>query len=200
MKGEALAVESGGHQRQQQRRRADQRPDGEAQFMGAAHQQGAGVGHCRAAGLRHQADIVAGAHRRDKSLDVGGGRRFRQLLDRQFAQGHGMADALEFGARRLGVFDDKTGQPASGFTGDCRQIVLPGRVAEGDGQQPEGAGHRLAERARHGRPVTASAGLRRAACRTGRSAAGPPARWGRRRAGRRAGKCPNPRIWRCRRN
>ena len=39
---------------------------------------------------------------------------FRQLLDGDFAQGQGMADALEFGAGALGVFDGEMAQGAGG--------------------------------------------------------------------------------------
>ena len=111
--------------------------------MGATHQQGAGIGHRRTAGFGHQAHIVAGAQRREEVFDVGDCGRRRQLLDRQFAQGHGMAGALQFGTRGLGIFSDKIGQPTRGFTGGRRQIVFPGRVAKGHRQQPERAGHGL---------------------------------------------------------
>jgi len=60
VEGKALAVwAAGAHQSEQDRRRTDQRRDANSQSMRARHQAGTGIGHRRAAGVRHQADVLA---------------------------------------------------------------------------------------------------------------------------------------------
>jgi len=64
VEGEALAAQTRGHQRQQNRRRTDQRDDGNAFAVRGHDQRRAGVGHRGAARFGQQADIVSGLERR----------------------------------------------------------------------------------------------------------------------------------------
>ena len=75
--------------------------------MGAADEEGARVGYCRAAGLRHQACIPAGQQRGEKGVEIGRAGFFGQLADVELAHGARVLEALEFGAGRARVLDDK---------------------------------------------------------------------------------------------
>jgi hypothetical protein len=91
---------------------------------------------------------VAGKQRGQQAFNISGGELFRQLLDRQFAQRPRMAQALELGTRRLGVFDDEMAQAAGRLTRRRRQEVFPGGIAQRHRQQPESAAHGRQGRAR----------------------------------------------------
>ena len=88
MEGEALAVEPGAHQSEQDRRWADQWRDANPERMRARHQAGTGIGHRRAAGVRHQADVLARERRGEQGVErrSGAGAVSGQFLDVGFAQ------------------------------------------------------------------------------------------------------------------
>jgi hypothetical protein len=177
VEGKALAVQARGHQRQQQGGGPDQRLDRDAQFMGAPHQQGAGIGYRRAAGLGHQAEVDGRQARGQQAVDLAGRERFRQLLDVQFAQGSGWPRRLSSARAVLAFSTTKwlRRQAASRLAGGRK--LSQAAIAQRHRQQPESAGSCV--RAAPRRPC--------AACRTARSAAGRPGHSGRRRAGRSTG-------------
>ena len=63
MKGKTLAVQPGGHERQQQGRRADEWHDTDIFLLGQGDKVGARVGNGWTTGFRQQADIEACAQR-----------------------------------------------------------------------------------------------------------------------------------------
>ena len=168
----------------------------------------AGVGDGWHARLAEQPDVVAfegGGEKRSRielarviALLVDFARQFLDLLRLQrCGERHDGVDALEIGARRLGVLADPVRDPRGGLQRAERQCVLERRLLVAP------------EIERRGYEVELSAGLAcsqqidsRRAQHPGRceSAAGRPARSGRRCRWRRAGRCPGPRSWRCRRS
>ena len=114
-KGKVLAVQAAGGQRQQQRHRSHQRHHPDAEFMRGAHHRRAGVGHGGHAGLADQSHVVSvkrGLQQRAGvkvavvvAFFVHFARQFHQRLRLDgLAQRGDLVDALEVGARRLGVF------------------------------------------------------------------------------------------------
>ncbi len=95
--------------------------------MGAADQQGARVGHRRAAGFGHQPGVLAGQDRGEQGVQVGRGRAFSGSSRMSSSRsGAGCVEALEFGPGGLGVLDDEVIEAA-------RQR---GHVGEGRGRLP----------------------------------------------------------------
>ncbi|EEF27495.1 conserved hypothetical protein [Ricinus communis] len=111
VEGEALPVQAARHDGQQQRRWPDQRPHRNLVLVRQPHQVGAGIGHRRHAGFRHQAAILAGQQRRQQVAQRGGRGVDVEFGDFDFlhrlAQRMPGADQLEEGARGLGVFRDE---------------------------------------------------------------------------------------------
>ena len=99
------------------------------------------IGHPWASRFRHEAEVVAVAQGLQQTLDVGRRELFRQLLDGEFAQRQRVAEALEFGAGALGIFDDEMPQAAGCLAAGRRQVVAPDGFAEGDRKQEKRCGH-----------------------------------------------------------
>ena len=102
---EALAFQSGGHQRQHDRRRPDQRHDADAFALRGFHQRGAGIRDRRAAGLGEQADGMAFLKLPYMRRDIGFENRDVEFLDRARH-----SDVLQECTRRLGVLDHEVAQ------------------------------------------------------------------------------------------
>ena len=140
MEGEALAAQARGHQRQQNRRRADQRDDRNAFAMRGQDQRRAGVGHGGAARFGQQADIVPGLERRQQRRDGGGRGVFVEFLDVQRLDRLRMAHRLEVRACGFGAFDDEVVEPARDREGVRRQAGVRADRPQRHRDQVEG-GH-----------------------------------------------------------
>ncbi|ABA48265.1 hypothetical protein BURPS1710b_2913 [Burkholderia pseudomallei 1710b] len=103
---EALPVQPGGHQREQDRARPDERHDLYAALVRAPHEQRAGIGDGGAAGFRHEPRVGAREHRREQPVDLARGRLHVQLANLDFLDRPFGADFLQERAGRLRVLAD----------------------------------------------------------------------------------------------
>jgi protease-4 len=130
-KRKVLAIQATGRQRQHQRNRADQGYHRHPELMCGPHHRGARVGNRRHACLADQAHVVT----RQRGRQQGAGIEFAQVVaslvhfPRQFHNAHLLqrlrqwyqcADALEVGARGLGVLAHPMRQPCRGSQGGLR--------------------------------------------------------------------------------
>ena len=134
VEGEALAVEAGGHQAKQQRRRADHWHHLDAGLVGAADEQGARDRRRRAAGFDINPKGPGRPDRGQQCVEIRGP-GFREFADVEIAQRLGMLETLEFGAGGLGVLDDKIIEAAA-------RAPTFGRRCEGEGASPRLTGIR----------------------------------------------------------
>jgi len=86
VEGESLPAQARCHQRQQNRRWADQRHHRNVFTMRGHDQRRAGVGHGRTARFRQQADVVACLERRQQRRDGGGRGVFVEFFEMQRLQ------------------------------------------------------------------------------------------------------------------
>jgi len=92
------------------------------------------------AGLGYQSHVLAPEQGLEQGFQgLGGGMLVQFQQDELLQWGLG-ADALQEGPGCLGMFDDESGQPGRGAAGFLGQHLLQGALAQGRGNQVEGAG------------------------------------------------------------
>ena len=84
VEGEALAVQAGGHQREQQRGRADERNDAHAARVREPDERAPGIGDGRAPRFGQQAAVLARSERRDAARAARARRVFVERGDAAF--------------------------------------------------------------------------------------------------------------------
>lgn len=102
-KREALPVQARGHQREQQRTGADQRPHLHARGVGSRHQRRARIGDPGNARFREQAAVTPGEDRREQMRQRIGWRVLVEFAQLQRLQRHAGACRLQEGACAPGV-------------------------------------------------------------------------------------------------
>ena len=135
MEGEALPVQSGGHQCQQDGGGADQRHDADAAAMRQVDQVRAGIGDAGAARLGDDADILAGQQGSEQAFEFAG---FGVLVERGEVQRLDRVlgfEGREELARGLGLFHDEVLQLARDVDDMLRQYLFGRCVAQRAGEQ-----------------------------------------------------------------
>ena len=130
VESERLPVQPGGHQRQQDRRRADQRNHFHAAQVRKRRQVRARVGYAGQARFRDHAGIRSGEHRGQQF-----GHRFRRRVFVQFGETQRVdrplyAGAAQKAAGRTGVFDDEVFQAVDYGSIVLRQHIPYRRIAD----------------------------------------------------------------------
>ena len=111
VESERLSVESRGHHRQNDRRRADERHDADAAAVARPDDRRPGIRHARHARLGDHPRRAAFEQRRDQLLDFAAGRGVLvQFAEFQFADGPRDAGFRQETPRRAGVLDDEVVQ------------------------------------------------------------------------------------------
>ena len=143
MEREALAVHSRGHQREQERRRPDQRDDGDAQPVRGRDDAGARIGDAGTTCIRDEPEVVSGAGGGEQRFAALRRRVGADLLDRDLLQRQRRRERLQELPRGLRVLDDEMREVARHRDGARGQHVLGRDDAEQIGHEKEPAGHRF---------------------------------------------------------
>ncbi len=143
VEGETLADHARGHQRQQDGGGAHQGADRDAVIVRQAHQFGAGVGHGGTAGLGQQAHVEAVKQGAQQAFEFAVAGVLVEFQQGQLLNGGDRRQLLEEGPGGLGVFDDEGAQAGADAACFVGQHPLQRAVAQGRGNQVEGAGSRF---------------------------------------------------------
>jgi hypothetical protein len=107
MEGESLPLETRGHQCEEDRRGADERPNADAGLMGPPHERRPGVGDARRARLGQQRGARSRAQGREERFKRCGRRVCSEPVDGEVGQRARMPDRLQEGARCLRFLGDE---------------------------------------------------------------------------------------------